>query len=279
MQQADTTDWKAIENSYSTAKSAHVSHGDQIDEMLNRDKRINPHWRSFIEALDTLGLTEMESRHQEVQRLLRENGVTYVVHGEQQGHRPWELDPIPLIISNTDWDTISAGLTQRAELLNLILMDLYGERTLIKDGLIPPEVVYAHAGFLRACVGLIPSGFPFLLNYAADLSRGPDGRMWVLADRTQAPSGAGYALENRTALARALPHLFSEVGVHRLSFFFRSLQNSVLDMQYQLETATRIAPQQIDNPHVVVLTPGPLNETYFEHAYLANYLGYTLVQG
>lgn len=282
MQQSDTTDWKVIGNSYHAVRSANLSHDEQIDEMLSPDNQINPHWQGFMQALDTLGLAEMESRHKEIQRLLRENGVTYVVHGEQQGHRPWELDPIPLIISNTDWETISAGLTQRAELLNLILTDLYGERRLIKEGLIPPEVVYTHAGFLRACVGLIPSGFPFLLSYAADLARGSDGRIWVLSDRTQAPSGAGYALENRTALARALPNLFGEVGVHRLSFFFRSLQNSVLDLQYQLgqlESATPIAPHQKDNPHVVVLTPGPLNETYFEHAYIANYLGYTLVQG
>ena len=285
MQRADIKNWKVIGDSYHNAKSADL--GEQIDEMLSRDRQINPHWHDFMQALDTLGLAEMESRHKEVQRLLRENGVTYVVHGAQQEHRPWELDPIPLIISNTDWDVISTGLTQRATLLNLILEDLYGERRLIKEGLIPPEVVYAHAGFLRACVGIIPSGFPFLLNYAADLARGSDGRMWVLGDRTQAPSGAGYALENRTALARALPNLFGEVGVHRLSFFFRSLQNSVLDLplQYefgqlgQLENASRIAPHQRDTPHVVVLTPGTLNETYFEHAYIANYLGYTLVQG
>ena len=279
MQRSGTTHWQAITESYSTAKFGDVFHGVQIDEMLSQDKSIHPHWRNFMQVLDTLGLTEMESRHEEIQRLLRENGVTYMVHGEQHGHRPGELDPIPLIISNTDWDTISDGLRQRAELLNLILMDLYGERTLIKEGLIPPEVVYAHAGFLRACVGLIPPGFPFLLNYAADLARGPDGRMWVLSDRTQAPSGAGYALENRTVLARALPHLFGEVGVHRLSFFFRSLQSSVLDMQYEIKNAARIAPRQIENPHIVVLTPGPRNETYFEHAYLASYLGYTLVQG
>ena len=251
----------------------------QIDEMLNRDGHINPHWHAFMQALDTLGLAEMAARDEEVKRLLRENGVTYVLHGEQQGHRPWELDPIPFIISNTDWQTISDGLTQRAELLNLILTDLYGERTLIKDGVIPPEVVYAHTGFLRPCVGFAPSGFPFLLNYAADLARRPDGNIHILSDRAQAPSGAGYALENRTVLARALPNFFGEVGVHRLSFFFRALQNSVADLQYQLESAVRIAPHQTDNPHVVVLTPGPLNETYFEHAYLANYLGYTLVQG
>ena len=278
MQGTDIKNWKGIAGYYST-KLADVPAGERIDEMLNGDTSINPHWQPFMQALNTLGPAEMESRHQEIQRLLRENGVTYVVHGEQHGHRPWELDPIPLIISNADWDIISAGLTQRAELLNLILTDLYGERTLIKEGLIPPEVVYTHAGFLRACVGFTTPGLPFLLNYAADLARGSDGRMWVLSDRTQAPSGAGYALENRTALARALPNLFSEVGVHRLSFFFRSLQNSILDMQYQVESASRIARRQTENPYVVVLTPGPLNETYFEHAYLANYLGYTLVQG
>ena len=279
MQRADITNWKVIGDSYHAGRSTDLPHGEQIDEMLSSDRQINPHWRAFMQVLDTLGLEEMASRHKEIQRLLRENGVTYVVHGEQQEHRPWELDPIPLIISDTDWNIISEGLIQRAELFNLILTDIYGERRLIKDGLIPPEVIYAHTGFLRACVGLIPPGFPFLLNYAADLARGPDGRMWVLGDRTQAPSGAGYALENRTALARALPNLFGEVGVHRLSFFFRTLQNSVVDLQYQIENATRITPYQKDNPHVVVLTPGPLNETYFEHAYLASYLGYTLVQG
>ena len=278
--------WKVIGDRYNTDKSVDVPYqrtsnvpNEQIDEMLNRNGQVNPHWHAFMQALDTLGLAEMGSRDEEVKRLLRENGVTYVLHGERQGHRPWELDPIPFIISNTDWQTISDGLTQRAELLNRILMDLYGDRTLIKEGVIPPEVVYAHAGFLRACVGLVPSGFPFLLNYAADLARGPDGNIWILSDRAQAPSGAGYALENRTVLARALPNLLGEVGVHRLSFFFRALQNSVADLQYQLESAVRIAPHEIDNPHVVVLTPGPLNETYFEHAYLANYLGYTLVQG
>ena len=279
MQRADITNWKVIGDSYHAGRSTDLPHGEQIDEMLSSDRQINPHWRAFMQVLDTLGLEEMASRHKDIQRLLRENGVTYVVHGEQQEHRPWELDPIPLIISDTDWNIISEGLIQRAELFNLILTDIYGERRLIKDGLIPPEVIYAHTGFLRACVGLIPPGFPFLLNYAADLARGPDGRMWVLGDRTQAPSGAGYALENRTALARALPNLFGEVGVHRLSFFFRTLQNSVVDLQYQIENATRITPYQKDNPHVVVLTPGPLNETYFEHAYLASYLGYTLVQG
>lgn len=239
------------------------------DEMLDRSGNVNPHWQSFIHALSTLGLEEMAARHKDAVRLLRENGVTYIVHGEKQGHRPWELDPIPLIISNSDWESISAGLTQRAELLNLILKDLYGERRLIKDGLVPPEVVYTHAGFLRPCKELVPSDGNLLPMYAADLAKDSSGNLWVLNDRTQAPSGAGYALENRTVLTRTLPHLFGEVGVHRLSFFFRAMQNSLAEL----------APRQKDNPHVVVLTPGPYNETYFEHAYLASYLGYTLVQG
>ncbi len=261
MQRSNDTDYTVIEDIYTTADAS-------FDEMLTSGRHVNSHWRAFIAALESFGLDEMQVRHREVRRLLRENGVTYVVHGEERGHRPWELDPIPLILSHSDWEVISAGLTQRAELLNLVLADLYGERRLIKEGVLPPEVVYAHAGFLRGCDG-IAAGRSLLLMYAADLARGSDGRMWVLSDRTQAPSGAGYALENRTALARVMPNLFGDVGVHRLSFFFRALQNGL----------SEIAPHGKANPHVVVLTPGPLNETYFEHAYLASYLGYTLVQG
>ncbi|MCY4403876.1 MAG: circularly permuted type 2 ATP-grasp protein [Candidatus Poribacteria bacterium] len=240
-----------------------------FDEMLDKSGDINSHWFPFIKVLNRLGLQEMVTRHQDAARLLRENGVTYVVHGEQQGHRPWELDIIPYIISEPDWNLISSGLLQRASLLNLILKDLYGEQRLIKDGLIPPEVIYAHAGFLRPCNDLTTQIDNPLFMYAADLGRDSCGQFWVLSDRSQAPSGAGFALENRTVLARILPNLFGEVGVHRLSFYFRAMQNRIASL----------APKQKDNPHVVVLTPGPYNETYFEHAYLANYLGYRLVQG
>ncbi len=266
MQRTDKTNSDIVDDNYTTTTFADT---ERIDEMLDSSGQINPHWQPFIQALNTLGLEDMAARHKEAVRLLRENGVTYVVHGEKHGQRPWELDPIPLIISNSDWESISAGLTQRAELLNLVLKDLYGEKRLIKDGLIPPEVVYAHAGFLRPCNALVPPDENLLLMYAADLAKDSSGNIKVLSDQTQAPSGAGYALENRTVLARTLPHLFGEVGVHRLSFFFRAMQNSIAEF----------APRLKDNPHVVVLTPGPYNETYFEHAYLASYLGYTLVQG
>lgn len=266
MQRTDKTNRDIVDDSFA---ETYFSDTEQTDEMLSRSGEIASHWQPFIQALNTLGLKEMVARHKDTVRLLRENGVTYVVHGEKQGHRPWELDLIPLIISNSDWESISAGLTQRAELLNLILKDLYGEKRLIKEGLIPPEVVYAHAGFLRPCNELLSANTNLLLTYAADLAKDSSGNIWVLSDRTQAPSGAGYALENRTVLARTLPHLFGEAGVHRLSFFFRAMQNSIAEL----------APHQKANPNVVVLTPGPYNETYFEHAYLASYLGYTLVQG
>ena len=266
MQPTDKMHWNVLNDNYTNTV---FSGTEQVDEMLDSSGQVNPHWQPFIQALSRLGLEEMTSRHKEAVRMLRENGVTYVVHGEKQQHRPWELDPIPFIISNADWEFISSGLIQRAKLLNLVLKDLYGERRLIKEGLVPPEIVYAHAGFLRPCPALVPQDGNLLLTYAADLARDSDGNIRVLNDRTQAPSGAGYALENRTVLARKLPNLFGEVGVHRLSFFFRAMQNSIAEF----------APRQKENPHVVVLTPGPHNETYFEHAYLASYLGYTLVQG
>ena len=277
MQRSNNTHYTVIDENYRLTKSRSGDASD--DELVASNGQVHAHWQAFIAALETLGLEEMEARHQQLRRLLRENGVTYVVHGEEQGHRPWELDPIPLIFSAAEWEKIAAGLTQRAELLNLVLTDVYGERRLIKEGVLPPEVVYAHAGFLRECDGIAIGGAAgraagiapgkALLLYAADLARGSDGQMWVLSDRAQAPSGAGYALENRTALARVMPNLFGDIGVHRLSFFFRAMQNEL----------SEIAPNGKANPHVVMLTPGPLNETYFEHAYLASYLGYTLVQG
>ena len=140
------------------------------------------------------------------------------------------MDIIPHIISQSDWQVIEAGLQQRAELLNLILDDIYGSRTLISNGLLPPELIYRHNGFLRQCVGMRLAGKRQLTVYAADLARGPGGRMWVLSDRTQAPSGAGYALENRTVLARVLGGMVKENKVARLSNFFRSLQDGLADL-------------------------------------------------
>jgi uncharacterized circularly permuted ATP-grasp superfamily protein/uncharacterized alpha-E superfamily protein len=183
--------------------------------------------------------------------------------------RPWALDALPLVLDAVEWQGLSAGLAQRARLLNLVLSDLYGPQQLLREGLLPAEVVLAHPGFLRPCHGTLLPESLFLHLYAADLARSPDGSWWVLADRAQAPSGAGYALENRIVLSRTLPEAFRESHVERLAPFFRTLR----------DTLRRLAPGERANPRVALLTPGPYNEAYFEHAYLARYLGFDLVEG
>ncbi|MGR9086721.1 MAG: circularly permuted type 2 ATP-grasp protein [Gammaproteobacteria bacterium] len=240
------------------------------DEMYATEQKPLPYWERFIAALEAMGGKELESRRREAQRLLRENGVTYNVYGDSEHlTRPWKLDPVPLLISSDEWAIIEAGLKQRAELLDLILKDIYGPQTLIRKGLLPPELIFGHQGFLHPCVGALPDQPHHLTIYSANLARGPDGRMWILDDRTQAPSGFGYALENRAAVTRVLPEIFRDTHVRRLSFFFNRFANGL----------AAIAPHNQENPRIVILTPGPFNETYFEHAYLASYLGFTLVQG
>jgi uncharacterized circularly permuted ATP-grasp superfamily protein/uncharacterized alpha-E superfamily protein len=240
------------------------------DQMRAAEPKVPPHWARFIAAIEAMGGKELERRRREAQRLLRENGVTYNVYGDPEKLvRPWRLDPVPLLISGEEWAVIEAGLKQRAVLLDLILKDIYGPQTLLKKGLLPPELVFGHQGFLHPCVGALQNQQRHLTIYSANLARGPDGRMWILDDRTQAPSGFGYALENRAAVTRVLPDIFRDTQVRRLAGFFKLFGKGLAD----------IAPHNKDNPRIVVLTPGPFNETYFEHAYLASYLGFTLVQG
>lgn len=243
---------------------------DRYDETWYRDGTLKPHWDYFIKSLQRLGGDELERRREQGDQFLRENGVTYNVYGDPDGlNRPWQLDPLPFLIASDEWATIEAGLVQRAELLNLILVDLYGPRELIRKGLLPLELIYSHRGFQRPCDQVKLPGAHQLIIYAAEMARGPDGRMWILNDRTQAPSGAGYALENRMAMTHILPSLFRDCHVQRHALFFRELRNSL----------AALAPRNTEDPGIVVLTPGPHNETYFEHAYLAAYLGYNLVQG
>ncbi|MGD2064782.1 MAG: circularly permuted type 2 ATP-grasp protein, partial [Nitrospirota bacterium] len=240
------------------------------DEMCSAEGEIRGHWRYLIDSLEAMGPEVMAQRQRDTARMLRGDGATYNVYGTPDGlNRPWVLDPVPLLIGSREWAAIEAGLAQRAELLNLILGDLYGPRTLLSKGLVPPELVYGHQGFLRACAVRNGIPVPRLTLSAVDLARGPDGRVWVIGHRTQVPSGAGYAIENRTVMSRIMPSLFRDSHPHRLASFFRLMRESLL----------ALAPDGREDPRVVILTPGPLNETYFEHQALANYLGYTLVEG
>lgn len=242
----------------------------RYDEMRAPDGALRPHWQYLLEALRALGTEGIERRWREARRMIRDHGVTYNVYGDPRGmSRPWELDPLPLLLRGEEWTELERGLIQRAELLNHILLDLYGPRTVIDKGVLPAALIDGYPGYLLPCHGVELSTPRPLILYAADLTRAPNGCWQVIGDRTQSPSGAGYALENRTVLSRVMPSLFRDSHVHRLAGFFRSLRRALL----------RLAPRREERARIAVLTPGPSHEAYFEHAYLASYLGYSLVQG
>ena len=217
-----------------------------------------------------MGHNEFSRRSQAAQRLIQANGVTYNVYGDPRGTaRPWPLDLVPLAIDAHEWKNIESAVVQRATLLNTILADLYGTHRLIRHGFIPPELLFANPNFLRPCHDIKPPGGVYLHNYAVDIARAPNGRWWVLSDRTQAPSGAGYALENRVVSARTLPTVLNRCRVQPLDRFF----------EVMIEALLALAPRRPDNPRVVVLTSGPNSETYFEHAFFARQWDFPLVGG
>jgi uncharacterized circularly permuted ATP-grasp superfamily protein/uncharacterized alpha-E superfamily protein len=245
-----------------------LRYGDAYDESSADGVTPRPHWAHLMESLQATGPEELRRRWARAERRIRENGMTYNIYGDPLGaSRAWRIDIVPLLIPADEWRFIEAGIIQRAQLLSLLLEDLYGAQVLLAQGHFPAALLYANPAFLRPLVGVRVPAHSYLHMLAVDLARSPDGQWWVLADRTQAPSGSGYALENRTIVSDVLPDLFRTSNVLRLAPFFRA----------QRDALTNLA--QRDNPRIVLLTPGPLNETYFEHSYLARYLGFTLVQG
>ena len=208
------------------------------DETLAADGQVRPHFAPLIRSLEALGRPELTSRWENARRAIRTNGVTYNVYGDPEGtDRSWELDMMPLVISAAEWSHLERALIQRTRLLNLILADVYGPQRLLRQGLLPPALVFANPAFLRPCHGVAVPRDLRLHLHGVDLARSPDGQWWVLADRTQAPSGAGYALENRIVISRSLPETFRDCQVQRLASFFRA-QRDALDERWRHSSAT-----------------------------------------
>ncbi|MGH8797597.1 MAG: circularly permuted type 2 ATP-grasp protein, partial [Caldimonas sp.] len=250
--------------------SGYAALDDRYDELLDGSGVPRAQWQKFIASLGSREASQIADTLALIEREIRDNGVTYNVYADDKGAgRPWEVDPLPLLLSAAEWAGIEAGIAQRAELLNAVLADIYGAQRLLRSGAIPPSVVFGHSGFLPSVQGIRPPGGVHLFQYAADLARSPDGHWWVVNDRTQAPSGAGYALENRLIVARVFPQLFRDLPVQHLASYFEALRVSLRHW----------APHGDGPPLIVLLTPGPYNETYFEHALLARYLGFPLVEG
>jgi uncharacterized circularly permuted ATP-grasp superfamily protein/uncharacterized alpha-E superfamily protein len=241
----------------------------RYDELTDSNGAMRAHWRPLIGRLRADESPDAVRRSLELtRRLIVENGVTYNVYADPQGaDRPWALDPLPFVLPAAEWKTIETGVAQRMRLLNALLADLYGQQRLLAEGHVPAELPFGHPNYLWPCHGLKPLDGNWLSLYAADLARAPDGRWWLLADRTQAPSGAGYALENREIIEQVHPEAIPDMSVRRVRGFFSSLRGPLL------------AAAGDESPLAVILTPGPYNETYFEHAYLARQLGMPLVEG
>ncbi|TCL69655.1 circularly permuted type 2 ATP-grasp protein [Rhizobium sp. BK251] len=238
------------------------------DEMVDNTGAVRPVWQNFFSALNALPEKELTERFARADRYLRDAGVFYRAYGPRgTGERAWPLSHIPVLIDEREWQTLSAGLVQRADLLEEVVADIYGEGRLVQEGFLPPALIAANPEFLRPLVGVKPASGHYLHFCAFEVGRGPDGNWWVLADRTQAPSGAGFALENRVATTRAFSDIYAETPVQRLASFFGAFRDTLQGMKGGSED------------RIAVLTPGPANETYYEHAYIARYLGVMLLEG
>ncbi len=249
---------------------ASTSPGNGYSEAFEVQAKPRKHWQPLIRALDALGPAVLERRQERVRRMRREDGATFNPFEDPDGGGiPWTLEMIPLPITAEEWTALEAGLVQRARLLEQILADVYGPQNLIREGLIPAELVYANPNFQRACHGIQTSANRFLTYYAADLYRGPDGRFRVLRDFGANPAGLGYALENRIVISRVFSGIYHKAQIRRLAPFFQTLHRNLIQR----------ASLRRENPGIVLLSPGPDCRTYFEHALLSRYLGYTLVEG
>ncbi len=236
------------------------------DEMIDRSGAVRPVWERVHEALLGTGQESLRRDVARIQRKLHSHGASF--SGPDGVTSDWSLDPIPMVVERSEWAGLGRALEQRAKVLEALLADVFGEQRLLRSGLLPMDAILSHRDYLRPCIGLQPGAGRHLVLYAADVTRSPDGGYTVVSDRTQAPSGAGYVLENREVLSTTAPELLRSSGAEPLGPWFSAMRSTLAEM----------APPDIDDPRVVILTPGPLSETYFEHGFLSRSLGYTLVE-
>jgi len=262
----------AVDIATQLAKQGALNHFKELTGEQASSSPINalsPHWQNFFDNIGQHGIENLNFKEQDLRKSVQENGITYNIYADQNGpQRPWSLDLFPLILTSVDWQQIEIGITQRAKLLEEILRDTYGNQTLIKNGLIPPALIQGHPGYLRQMHGSQLLGGNHLHLIAFDLAKGPNGDWSVISQRTQAPSGLGYLLENRNLISQQFPNAYEKMEIAPLADTYRDF----------IDTLKLSSPAGM-NANIVLLTPGPYNETYFEHAYLARYLGLTLVEG
>lgn len=238
------------------------------DEYFTANGELRSGVQPIVHSIQEMSGDEFQVLVDQARNQIQENELIYRGYDQAEGAntRVRQFDPLPLIITEFEWEKISFGLKQRAALLNLVLSDIYGHHLLIHDGIVPPELIYEHPEYLRSSYGAPLKTNQFLPLYAVDLARSPSGAWWVLADHTESPAGLGYALENRLASARMLPYPFGNHGVGRLATFFAQLREMLRKLSSR------------ENPRIVFLNEGAESENYFEDAYLARYLGFALVE-
>lgn len=254
---------------YSAAVTQPMLTGDatRFDEVVAPDGSLRTAWKGLAETAVQLTESDLGRVSGDIERMLADDGVTYTPPEQASG--PWRLDPIPLVIDAADWTPLEVGLAQRTELLNAILVDLYGPQRLLSTGVLPSALVFGHQGFLRVSARASAQELSPLLLAAADLGRNDAGEWQVIADRAQAPSGIGFAMENRRVISRVMPELYRQAGLHRMAPFFQALRTTLMEA----------SPSNNPDPRVVVLSPGTHSETSYDQAYVASMLGFPLVEG
>lgn len=244
--------------------------GDFYDELFEAKGQPRPDAVPLIERIHTLGMEEVIRRQKAAQVALFKMGVTFNVYSDGRGtERIMPFDLIPRILSADEWRILEKGLKQRITALNLFLADVYGDQKILKDGIIPSEIVLSASGFLKPCVGLQPPKDIWCHITGTDLVRDRSGQWYVLEDNLRCPSGVSYVLENRRVMKNTFPVVFDTMNIQPVEEY----------ASYLLETLLNLAPDQLPDPTVVVLTPGIYNSAYFEHSFLAQQMGVELVEG